>query len=117
LQTLHVNVSSYEGTCSRSSRDSGAFADVGDAALDSNRTADSSLVRASMGEGRMAADVRGVWKRRFAGAGMYSAWELRTARGAVFRAKARNKDDEERIVVDAITNSERQQYNLVASSE
>jgi hypothetical protein len=48
---------------------------------------------------------------------MYSAWELRTARGAVFRAKARNKDDEERIVVDAITNSERQQYNLVASSE
>jgi hypothetical protein len=104
-----VKVSSYEGTCSRSSRDSGAVADVGDAALDSNRTADASLVRASMGEGRRAADVRGVWKRRFAGAGMWSACELRAARGAVFRARARNKDDEERIVVNFGENNQRQQ--------
>jgi hypothetical protein len=73
LQTLHVNVSSYEGTCSRSNRDSGAFGDVGDAALDSNRTADGSLARASMGGGRIAAGVRGVWKRRCAGVGMHSA--------------------------------------------
>jgi hypothetical protein len=104
-----VNVSSYEGTCSRSKRDSGAFVDVGDAALDSYRRVDGVLARASRGEGRIAADVRGVWKKRFADAGMYSACALHAARGAVLRAKARNKDDGERIVVGDSTSNQRQQ--------
>lgn len=100
LQTLHVKVSSYDGTWSRSSRDSGAFVDVGDAALDSKRAVEGMRARdgARMGEGRMAADVRGVCKRRLAGAGMCVAREFCATRGAVLRAKARKKEDEERIV-------------------
>jgi hypothetical protein len=85
-------VSSYDGTCSRSNRESGAFVDVGEAAFDSKRTVEGICVRDSMGEGLMATDVRGVWKRRFAGAGMRSAWALRAVRGAVLRAMPRNKE-------------------------
>jgi hypothetical protein len=89
-----VNVSSYDGTCSRSNRESGASVVVGEAAFDSKRTVQGIRVRDSMGEGLMAADVRGVWKRRFAGAGMRSAWAIRAVRGAVLRAIPRNKDVE-----------------------
>jgi hypothetical protein len=72
---------------------------VGAAALDSKRTVEGNRARNSMGDGRMAADVRGVWKRRFAGAGMPSVWETRAARGVVLRAMPRNKETEERMVV------------------
>jgi len=53
-------VSSYDGTCSRSKRESGALGDVGDAALDSNRTKEGMRARAGIVEGRTTADVRGV---------------------------------------------------------
>jgi len=92
-------VSSYDGTCSRSSRESGASVDVGGATLDSKRTVEGNRARDSMSEGRMAADVRGVWKRRFAGAGMRSAWGIRAVRGAVLRAMPRNKEVEERMTI------------------
>jgi len=80
-------VSSYDGTCSRSKRESGALGDVGDAALDSNRTKEGMRARARIVEGRTTADVRGVWKRRFVGVGM--------CRGAVLLAKARKKEDDD----------------------
>ena len=60
MQTLQVKVSSYDGTCSRSKRESGALDDVGEAALDSNRTNEGIWARAGVVEGRMTADVRGV---------------------------------------------------------
>lgn len=79
LQTLHVKVSSYEGTWSRSSRDSGACVEVGGVVDDSNRAVEGCRVRDGRGEGRRAVNVRGVCSRRCAGAGMCLA---RAARGA-----------------------------------
>ena len=90
-------MSSYDGTCSRSSRESGASVDVGGAALDSKRTVEGKRARDSMSEGRMADDVRGVWKRRFAGAGIRSARESRAVEGAVLRTMPRNKEEEDRM--------------------
>lgn len=102
--TLHVNVSSYEGTWSRSSRDSGAWVDVlfcgGVAALDSKRTVEGSRVLERTTEGRVKVDVRGVCMRRFEAAGMCSAGRTQSARGAVVRAHVRNKDTEERMMTD-----------------
>jgi hypothetical protein len=80
-----VKVNSYEGTCSRSSLDSGAVVDVlgcfGAAAVDSERIADSTRDRdracacAGASAGRVAGDVCSVWRSRFADAGMCSAGE------------------------------------------
>jgi hypothetical protein len=105
LQTLQVNVNSYEGICSRSSLDSGALVDVvggvGAAEEDSKRRAASARARDKTGEGRMTGDVRSVhvWRSRFAGAGMCSAGEALRGRGADARASARNKEEDGRIVV------------------
>lgn len=103
MQTLHVKVNSYDGTCSRSSLESGAVVDVvdpfGTAEEDSQRTADSVRTRGKICEGRAACDVRGVWRRRFVGAGMCSAGAALSECGAETRANARNKEDADRIAI------------------
>lgn len=101
---MHVNVSSYEGTWSRSSRDSGAWVDVlfcgGVDALDSKRAVEGSRVLERMIEGRVRFDVRGACMRGFEAAGMYSAGRAQAARGAVVRAHVRNTDIEERMMTN-----------------
>jgi hypothetical protein len=71
---------------------------VGAADVDSKRRVVSARTRDRTGEGRMAGDVRSVWRSRFAGAGMCPAGEALRGRGADARANARNKEDEGRIV-------------------
>ena len=69
-------------------------------ALDSKRATNGGRVLERTIEGRVNVDVRGVCMRRFEAAGMCSAGRTQAARGAIMRARVRNKDIGERIVTD-----------------
>lgn len=68
-------------------------------ALDSKRIVEEIRVLERIVEGRVRADVRGVWMRRFETAGMCSAGQTHAARGAFARAQERNRDMDERMKV------------------
>ena len=61
--------------------------------------ADGIRARDRTGEGRIAGDVRGVWRSRFAETGMCSAGDALSRRGADVRVSVRNKADDGRIVM------------------
>lgn len=90
-------MSSYEGTWSRSNRESGAVVDVGPAVFDSKRTVEGTGARNSASAGRRAVNVCRVSKKRFAGAGMRAAETPGLVCGTALRANARSKDGEERM--------------------
>lgn len=90
-------MSSYEGTWSRSNRESGAVVDVGAAVFDSKRTVEGTGARNGAGAGRRAVSDCRVCRKRFAGAGMQPAVTFGLVRSTALRAKARSKDGEERM--------------------
>lgn len=65
--------------------------------FDSKRTAEGMRTRDSVGEGRMAANVGLICKKRLAGTGRWTACGLCAARGVALRVKARMRDDVERM--------------------
>lgn len=74
----------------------------GAAEVDSKRHVGITRARERMGEGRVAGDARGVWKSRFADAGMCCAGDALNVCGAEARATARNKEGEGRIAIVCI---------------
>jgi hypothetical protein len=74
----------------------------GAAEVDSQRHVAAARARDRMGEGRARGDVRGVWRSRFAGAGMCCAGDALNVCGAEARATRRNKEDEGRIAIVCI---------------
>lgn len=90
-------MSSYEGTWSRSNRESGAVVDVGAAVFDSKRTVEGTGARNGAGAGRRTVNVCRVCRKRFADAGMRAVETFSLVPGTALRANARSKDGEERM--------------------
>lgn len=92
-------MSSYEGTWSRSNRDSGAVVDVGEAVFDSKRIVEGTVDCNGASEERRAVNVGRVYRKRSVRAETWAAQQFGLVRGAAVREKARSKGTKERMVV------------------